>query len=488
MDTMTDDSTTPGPAGPDRLGPPQDAGPGRGTGPGAGGNGNGLGSPGAPGTPRGAAAPGPGHDPSAAAPDPVPLTRSRRHKVVAGVCGGLGRYFDIDPVIFRVVLAVLALTGGVGLLVYGMAWLFIPAQGEPRNEAQRLLSGRVEGPGMAAVLTSLAGCGVFLSTLGSDGGQPFPLFVIGAVLGAIFWSQRRRRHAAPSWAARGGTAATSQVADAPPAAQPPPSPGTPSWWKGSGSEQQPASGPRPYLWGPDDGTGPDTDGGGRHDGGRGQGDRSGPREPRSLLGFAVFCLASVAAVVGQTTSGSSSLGTTLQIGFACALAVFGGGLVLASVFGRARGGTVFLALVTTVLLAGSAALPKSVGEDYQERTWTPTSAADVQPSYELGMGRANLDLTRFDPKGETVRVRVEVGAGLVQVTIPWNVRADVVARSGVGVIQLPHYTRDDVDVSVNATRDIAFEPSGPAKQQLKGALKLDLEVGVGQVEVIRETP
>lgn len=524
MDTMTDDSTAPGPAGPDRLQPPPGGGkaaPGRGPSPGArpsggaepsggpagtppgggpaappgagpgGGTlpGGGPASPGngsftgGPGTPGGGAVPGADGEPSpdsgsTAVAGPAALLRSRRHKVIAGVCGGLGRYFDIDPVIFRVVLAVLALTGGVGLLVYGMAWLFIPLRGQSRNEAQRLLSGRVEGSGMAAVLTSLAGCAVFLSTLGSDGGQPFPLFVIGAVLGAIYWSQRRRGSAAPAWATRGGT---TQVADAPPAAQPPPSPGAPSWWKGASTDGAPGA-PPSYLWGPDDGTG------GPERGAKKTAVRPGPREPRSFLGLTTFGLAVVAGAVGVAASWSSPLGTSLEIGFACALAVLGAGLTVGSVLGRARGGTVFLALVTSALLVGAASLPKTVAHEWQKRTWRPVSAAEARPSYGLGTGYGLLDLTALDPGGRTVRVRAEVGAGLLRVRVPENVRVDVVARSGVGVVQVPGGGRNDIDVSVDASRDTVLEAAGPKKGRLKGVVELDLDVGVGQVEVIREAP
>src|SRR5262249_9184973 len=95
---------------------PQDAGP---SGPGAGRGGGGRGSAGRPGPgsgPRtGATASGAWGSDEAAARRKL-LTRSRRMKVVGGVCGGLGRYFGIDPVIFRVVLGLLALTGGVGLI------------------------------------------------------------------------------------------------------------------------------------------------------------------------------------------------------------------------------------------------------------------------------------------------------------------------------------------------------------------------------------
>lgn len=51
---------------------------------------------------------------------------------------GLGRYCNVDPVIFRIVLGVLSVTGGLGLIFYGFAWLLIPLEGEEENEARRL--------------------------------------------------------------------------------------------------------------------------------------------------------------------------------------------------------------------------------------------------------------------------------------------------------------------------------------------------------------
>lgn len=60
------------------------------------------------------------------------LYRSRTHRVIAGVCGGLGGYFDIDPVLVRALFAVAALGGGFGLLMYIVLWVVIPE--EPRGE------------------------------------------------------------------------------------------------------------------------------------------------------------------------------------------------------------------------------------------------------------------------------------------------------------------------------------------------------------------
>ncbi len=54
------------------------------------------------------------------------LTRSTDDQVVAGLSGGLGRYFGIDPVVFRIAFVVLTLAGGSGILLYLIGWLMIP--------------------------------------------------------------------------------------------------------------------------------------------------------------------------------------------------------------------------------------------------------------------------------------------------------------------------------------------------------------------------
>lgn len=49
---------------------------------------------------------------------PRKFYRSREDRWIAGVCGGLGEYFDIDPVLIRVVFVILSVMGGIGILVY----------------------------------------------------------------------------------------------------------------------------------------------------------------------------------------------------------------------------------------------------------------------------------------------------------------------------------------------------------------------------------
>ena len=59
------------------------------------------------------------------------LYRSRKNRVIAGICGGLAEYFDIDPIIVRLITLILVLTFGAGLIAYIIAWIVVPE--EPDN-------------------------------------------------------------------------------------------------------------------------------------------------------------------------------------------------------------------------------------------------------------------------------------------------------------------------------------------------------------------
>ena len=54
------------------------------------------------------------------------LYRSRNQRRVAGVCGGLADYFNIDATVIRVLFLVLAVFGGTGLVVYLVMWIIVP--------------------------------------------------------------------------------------------------------------------------------------------------------------------------------------------------------------------------------------------------------------------------------------------------------------------------------------------------------------------------
>ncbi len=56
------------------------------------------------------------------------LYRSRKNRILAGVAGGLGEYFDIDPVFVRVIFVLATLAGAWGVLAYIILWIVIPNQ------------------------------------------------------------------------------------------------------------------------------------------------------------------------------------------------------------------------------------------------------------------------------------------------------------------------------------------------------------------------
>jgi phage shock protein PspC (stress-responsive transcriptional regulator) len=70
-------------------------------------------------------------------PTPRRLRRSSGDRMLLGVAGGLGQYFGIDPIIFRIGFGVSVFFGGIGLLAYALLALFVPTDGEP-DWAQRL--------------------------------------------------------------------------------------------------------------------------------------------------------------------------------------------------------------------------------------------------------------------------------------------------------------------------------------------------------------
>ena len=52
--------------------------------------------------------------------------RSKKRKMLAGVCGGIAEYFEIDPVLVRLLLVLLVLMGFAGIILYLVAWLIMP--------------------------------------------------------------------------------------------------------------------------------------------------------------------------------------------------------------------------------------------------------------------------------------------------------------------------------------------------------------------------
>ena len=108
-------------------------------------------------------------------PPPKRLTRTRDDRMIAGVAAGLGRHFELDPLLFRVGFAVLTLFGGSGLLLYVLLALLVPSDATPAgapadNRSRTLLV--IAGVIVAVVVLPIALPGAFFLS---------PLIVLAAI-------------------------------------------------------------------------------------------------------------------------------------------------------------------------------------------------------------------------------------------------------------------------------------------------------------------
>jgi phage shock protein PspC (stress-responsive transcriptional regulator) len=124
------------------------------------------------------------------------LERSRSDRMVAGVCGGLARYFDIHPAFYRVGFVVLTLLGGAGILIYAAAALVIPDEGKEDSVATAALRNRRDRPwpliGLALVGVAVASL-LSHATLWPHGDAWVILLIAGA---AILWITRHSNRVA----------------------------------------------------------------------------------------------------------------------------------------------------------------------------------------------------------------------------------------------------------------------------------------------------
>jgi phage shock protein PspC (stress-responsive transcriptional regulator) len=136
--------------------------------------------------------------PRAAAP--APLYRPREGRVFRGVCAAIGRATGTDPVLWRVLVVVFLFFGGAGLVLYLAGWLFLPDEGEPPTELQRLFRGQGASTGGAiglAVLVIIAALVVF-----DDGRGLLPLIVVAALAYLVLRDRQSAEGRAPVHPAR----------------------------------------------------------------------------------------------------------------------------------------------------------------------------------------------------------------------------------------------------------------------------------------------
>jgi phage shock protein PspC (stress-responsive transcriptional regulator) len=431
--------------------------------------------------PPGAQVPPPGPQPTGARP----LYRTREPRIIAGVCGGLARATNTDPILFRVILAVLVFFGGIGALLYLLGWLLLPLEGETASPVEALL-GRGQSSTSPVITMLLAAVAVIALAASLNSGFENVVLLAAVIIGVVLLLRRTghlpenlgfpprpaaaagpTQYSAPAPPTYGtsaysapagpGTTATLQIPTSPP--QPPTSgPGAYSSPFAPHGPYVPPIPPRPPI--------PPVP--------------PPPRPPkeRSILGritFAVVCL----ALAGVTLIDLAGADVPFSGYAATALGVTALGLVVGAWFGRARLLIVLGIALSIALAVGTASerIGKYTNIDEQV-SWRPMTVEQLQRDYRLDAGDATLDLTTLDFTDRSRDVSVELGAGDLRVYLPPNVDVDVRAKVGVGDAQIFEGRSEGLGIDRHGSDNGVDGPGG-------GTLNLTVDVGVGSLEVTR---
>jgi phage shock protein PspC (stress-responsive transcriptional regulator) len=376
------------------------------------------------------------------------LTRSTDEKVVAGLSGGLGRYFGIDPVVFRIAFVVLTLAGGSGVLLYLVGWLMIPD--DAGGTALRGFGGQRVSQLIAAALAGI-GLLILLDEVTDDSGFPIGLVLVG--LGGLFlWSRRNQDD---------GT-------DALPTPPPPPPPAPPV--PPSDTDRAPLTG-----LGPTDDPAPPTE----------SLAEPGPptvtatvpavavaaREPKPRSAVVPVTLSLLAVLAG----GLSLAGVSVETGLALALLVTAAGLVVGAWRGRAKW-LIPVGLVLTMALGAASVIDVPIRGGSGDVVVRPMGLDDLRSPYRLAAGELALNMGAVDLQGQTVTIVASVAAGVLDIVVPADVALDIDAHVGAGELLLLDRLSEGIDVS--------REVHDPGREGA-GRLIVRARVGVGQVEVRR---
>ena len=175
-----------------------------------------------------------------------------------------------------------------------------------------------------------------------------------------------------------------------------------------------------------------------------------------------------------------SVATTLS----ALLITLGIGLVVTA---RRSGGAALVVvgvLLTVVLASASAVDTRLLQRGFGERTFSPNVAADLRERYQLGAGSLTLDLTDVPAEalhGKTIDVEVGMGELVVLVPPPAETAIKVRAEARAGEVDIVGDLRSNGDGGVNFVRRFT-DPTVPEGTR---PLTLDLDVGLGSIQVVR---
>lgn len=446
-------------------------------------------------TPRTDTGPSAGPDRPAGAPTaPRPLRRSKDDRVGAGVAGGLGKFFGVDPIIFRVLFVALTFMGLAGVVAYLLCYAVIPEEGAVNSKLDRAIAAmRQRGvPIWVGIVVALGISWLFVFSWWSP--VPFVPLAVVAVILALGISRLRpaQEHTAnpvqpppmhpapmrppsssPDWAGSdddeptvsllkdggntGGVAGASPTAaladlDAPWTGSTPPGPvpessAVPSasaqlreWW----SETQVASKQR--------------------------GRRGWVTEAvaYALLGTVWLVLALVS--LGSPIPVQAFLWTGFGVIFGCTLI----GALVRRPRWRMLVGVGFITAL--ILLVGT--YPVRIGDPTGQLETRPTSVSEIKGAYRMFGGEQILDLRSVDFSDRTAGTHITQGAGHVKVMVPGDVDIVLDAKARYGEVRAFGNSTGGLHNRLEET-NLGDDGLGG------GTLRLTIDLLAGQIDIVR---
>ncbi len=342
--------------------------------------------------------------PPSAAPSPFPfdpsgvrrLRRSRTQRVGAGVAGGLGEYFGLDPVLFRVLFATAAFFGGAGILAYLLAWAAIPEAGTERAAVDGWISALRRRHVPFWVVAVLAG--LFLWVIAFSWWAPGPFFPVLAVvvlLAAAVTRSSRKHESAPVPPPPAVSLSKDEGAADPGA--------SPEWLRET----------KAWL---------------------DQSKQARRERVRRALPVKIATLATLGVMLLVLGLVDGLHGIAIPIYFWVTLGIVGTGLLVGLTLRRTPWSLVSLlvpAIIGTVGFAGShARLHDGVGD----REWKPTAAPASH--YRLAFGQGVLDLRQLPAQDRPRTVRIDLAAGQVRILAPKTMNLTVDANIHIGSLEV----------------------------------------------------
>ncbi|MFI7021621.1 PspC domain-containing protein [Micromonospora sp. NPDC049900] len=450
------------------------------------------------------------------------LVRPRDGRYLAGVCAAVGRATNTDPVLWRVLLAVLGFFGGIGILLYVAAWLIIPGEGDTASPVESMLGrGRSSMSPVTVIVLSI----LVAISFGFIVTDAFRAVLLGAAIlvgGALLLNRHQQRAPQPAGGPGGAPAPPAgppgpvpPVSYPGPAGYPPPAGGfgrtvppftapaafhapAPSSGPAGQTEEPtrylPPTPPWPSMGAPTPPVVPPHSPTYRapfapHGPYAGQTPVVPPPPPpkppkkpreRSALGAVTFSLIFVALGV----VGILDLLDVFPVGasayFAAVLAVIALGLLVGTWFGRARW------LIALGLVVSAALAVATVAESYDRVrgvdgtvTWAPTDHRDLAVRYEQSFSDAVLDLRAVDFDEKDTEITVVINFGEATVVVPPNVDVTANAHVTAGDANVFGQRAGGLDNRLTEIVDLGADGAGGGK------LRLNLQINAGHMEVTR---